>query len=84
MAGDTDRLTEAVPSTLELEMRLVREAIALVASGGAPRVSVAGIRFGEALLEPARRVALQSGVRLVPLWSAEEAGVDILVEPIAP
>lgn len=80
MAGIGDRTTEVVPTTLEHEMRLVREAISMVASGGAPRVSVAGLRFGDVLLEPARRLAREAGVDLVPLWSADDAGVDIMVE----
>jgi hypothetical protein len=70
-------------AAVEKELGLVRDAIAMVASGGAPRVVVAGLRLGEALLEPARRMALRAGVRVVPLWSADEAGADIAVERIA-
>lgn len=77
-----DQLARVVPATLEYEMRMIREAIAMVASGGAPRVVVAGIRFGETLLDPSRRLALEAGVRLVPLWRADEAGADIAVERI--
>ena len=77
-----DRVAQVVPATLEHEMRLIREAIAMVASGGAPRVVVAGINFGETLLDPARRLALEAGVRLVPLWRADEAGADIAIERI--
>jgi hypothetical protein len=71
-----------VPATLEYEMRLIREAIAMVASGGAPRVVVAGIRFGETLLDPGRRLALDAGVRLVPLRRSDEAGADLSIERI--
>jgi len=71
-----------VSGTLEREMRLIREAIAMVASGASPRVVLAGIHFGETLLDPARRLALDSGVRLVPLWRADEAGADIAIERI--
>lgn len=78
-----DRTSEVVPATLEHEMRLIQEAIALVASGGAPRVVVAGLRLGDELLHSARRVALEAGVRIVPLWRADEAGLDIAVERIA-
>jgi len=77
-----DQVAQVVPATLEHEMRLIREAIAMVASGGAPRVVVAGINFGETLLDPARRLALEAGVRLVPLWRADEAGADIAIERI--
>lgn len=77
-----DQVAQVVPATLEREMRLIREAIAMVASGGAPRVVVAGINFGETLLDPARRLALEAGVRLVPLWRADEAGADVAIERI--
>jgi hypothetical protein len=65
---------------LDGELRLVREAILLVASGGASRVMVAGLRLGDAVLEPARRLADDAGVTLVPLWTTDEQGLDIRVE----
>jgi hypothetical protein len=79
-----DRTATLVAETLEREMGLISEAIALVASGGSPRVTVAGLRLGGALLDPARRLAIEAGVRLVPLWTADEEGVDIAVELIVP
>jgi hypothetical protein len=82
MENIADRAAEFVPATLEREMRLIHEAIMLVASGGAPRVVVAGLSLGIALLDPTRRMALEAGVRIVPLWRADEAGVDIAVERI--
>jgi hypothetical protein len=78
-----DRMSEAVPATLEHEMGLIREAIMLVATGGAPRAVVAGLRLGDALLDPARRMGLEAGVRIVPIWNADDSGVDIAVEQIA-
>jgi hypothetical protein len=77
-----DQTARVVPATLEQEMRLIREAIAMVASGAAPRVVLAGISFGETLLDSGRRLALDAGVRLVPLWRADEAGADLAVERI--
>jgi hypothetical protein len=68
--------------TLEHEMTLVREAISMVASGGSPRVVVGGLRFGEDLLAPARDLAAESGVRVVPLWMPDDAGADIAIERI--
>ena len=68
--------------TLELELLLVREAIDMVASGGAPRVVVGGLQFGEALLEPARELASAAGVRVVPLWMPDDTGADIAIERI--
>ncbi len=75
-----DQAARVVSARLEHEMDLIREAIAMVASGGAPRIMLAGINFGETLLDPARRLALEAGVRLVPIWWADEAGADIAIE----
>jgi hypothetical protein len=82
MDGVEDQAARAVPAMVEYETRLVHEAIAMVASGSAPRVILAGIRFGEALLDPGRRLALEAGVRIVPLRRADEAGIDLAVERI--
>jgi len=74
-------LTDAVVSrTLEYELRLLQEAISLVAGGHAPRVIVGGLRLGDQVLEPARLMGIQAGVRIVPLWNADEAGLDIEVD----
>jgi hypothetical protein len=69
--------------TVEFELELIRDAIAMVASGGSRRVVVAGLRIGEPLLEPARLMARDSAVRIEPLWSADESSLDIAVERIA-
>lgn len=76
----TDRVPGEVARTLEHEMRLIREAIELVARRAAPRVTVANLRLSEQLLDPARRLAVEAGVRLVPLWHVDDAGVDIAIE----
>lgn len=75
-----DRTADVVPAALEREADLIRGAIAFVASGGAPRVVMAGLRLSDALLPTAHRMALQAGVRIVPLWGADEAGLDVAVE----
>ena len=67
---------------MERETRLVREAIAMVAAGASPRVVVAGIRYGEILLDDARRMALEAGVRVNPIWRADHGGADIVVMQI--
>ena len=82
MGRSPDKSNALVGRTLEREMSLVREAIAMVAGGGSPRVTVAGLRFGQALLLPARGLAAEAGVRLVPLWMPDDAGADIAVERI--
>jgi hypothetical protein len=75
--------SSGVGPTLEREMNLVRDAILLVASGATPRVVLAGLAFGEELLSPARGLAAEAGVRLVPLWMPEDAGADIAIERIS-
>ena len=83
MARTTKRTTARADSAaIERETRLVREAIAMVALGASPRVVVAGIRYGESLLDPARQMALEAGVRVDPLWKDDHAHADIVVEPI--
>ncbi|HEY8870701.1 MAG TPA: hypothetical protein VIM30_15110 [Candidatus Limnocylindrales bacterium] len=82
MNQSSDGSTARVGRILEHEMTLVREAIAMVAGGGAPRVTVGGLHFGEALLATARGLANEAGVRLVPLWMPDDAGADIAVERI--
>ena len=66
------------------EERLVREAILLIASGGAPRALVAGLQWGEPLLDALRRPALADGVRLLARTTARPDRIDIVVEPIRP
>ena len=41
-----------------------------------------GLLFGEAILEAARRMAAEAGVRVVPLWTADEVGADLAIERI--
>jgi len=84
MEGGEDRTAEVIPATLEHEMQLIDEAIALVASGRAPRTVVSNLRLGDSLLEPARRKAAAAGVTIRPLWSGDEHGVDIAIETPRP
>jgi hypothetical protein len=67
-------------STLDHELDLVRSAIAMVAAGQATRVVLGGLRFGEQLVAPAREMAAGTGVRVVPLWRADDSGADLAVE----
>ncbi len=61
---------------------MAREAIAMVSSGASRRVILAGIRFGDQILEPARRLGLPAGVRVNPIRSPEGTGSGLIVEPI--
>jgi hypothetical protein len=76
--GDPD--AEGAYRTLDHELDIVRGAIEMVASGGAPRILISSLRFGEQLIEPARRMANGTGVRIVPLWTTDEGGAGIAVE----
>ena len=80
---ETHDPADAVQRQLDREIQLVADAIAMVAGGRSPRVTVAGLRLGDAVLEPALRLAREAGVRIVPHWTADESGVDISVEPLA-
>lgn len=53
----------------------------MVANGASPRVVVASMRFGEALLGDAKAMAATAGVHVIPLWTLDEANHAIAVEP---
>jgi hypothetical protein len=72
--------TEDGAAALEHEMDMIRSAIDLVALGGSERVTVGGLQFGEALLEAATVMARRAGVRVVPLWDADDSGADLMIE----
>lgn len=82
MAADVDsgRLaSEQVEAQLDREIELVRGAILMVASGGSRRLTVSGIRFGEAVIRICRPLATSADVTIEPLWRAEETGCDVVV-----
>ena len=61
---------------------MAREAIAMVASGATRRVVIAGIRHGDEILDSARRLGLESGVRINPIRQTDRDAADLVVEPI--
>jgi hypothetical protein len=67
---------------LDIEIREVRAAIALVASGSSPRVRLTGLRFGDELLEGLRDDADRDGVRLVAEPWPDDAGCNLSVEAL--
>jgi hypothetical protein len=83
MEQTPDRLTTVVSETLERELRLIREACAMVAEGHSRRVVVSSLRFGHELLGSARAIAEQKGVRVVPLWTIEDATTGLAIEASA-
>jgi len=64
---DLDR--RQIRRAIRRELQLVEGAIALVASGGAPRVTVGGLAFGAQLLPLVAAKARQQLVEVHELWS---------------
>lgn len=64
------------------ERDLVEAAIALVAGGGARRVSLL-IQHGALILPGAQASAGRWGVIVRAVWRPDGAGCDLIVEPIA-
>src|SRR5262249_31390961 len=64
------------------EEQLVREAILMVATNGAPRVLVAGITFGEQILDPCRRAALDAGAGVRARPTPSEGRLDLVIESV--
>lgn len=67
---------------LTSEVAEVEGAIVLVASGQATRVTVSGLRFGEALAARFAADAGAKGVRIDPLPWPDDAGCDLTVRRI--
>jgi hypothetical protein len=65
---------------LDHELAIVHSAIALVASGGATRVTCGGLAFGSQLLAEAQATGDRFHVLVTPIWSADEDIVDLAVE----
>jgi len=64
---------------LASELREVEAAIALVRSGAATTVSLAGLRFAEPVLRELAAQAERDGIALVPIYWPEDAGCDVTV-----
>lgn len=84
MTDTGDPIADLVPITgsYDYELQLIREAIAMVSTGKAPRVVVAGIRYAAILFDPAERLAQKSGIGLTPLRRKGVVGFDISVERV--
>jgi hypothetical protein len=64
-AGDVER-------TLDREVELLMSAVNLIASGGAPSATVAGLRLAEAAMSIVGPRAKEQGVVLDALWGTDE------------
>jgi hypothetical protein len=80
MDDSRNRFASQAQGAIERELRMIENAIALVAAGGSPRVTVACLGLAEELLPTARTLAEVAGLRLVPLWHPDDAGLDIAIE----
>jgi hypothetical protein len=78
-----DQTSDRVPATVDNELQLIREGIALVASGRAPRTIVAGLLLSNALLDSAVQMAREAGVSVTPLWHTDDSGLDFAIEPLS-
>jgi hypothetical protein len=67
---------------LAAEVQEVRGALVLVASGGASRVTLTGLRFGDELTSRFRPDAEAAGVLLEPIFWPDDAGCDLIVRAI--
>ncbi len=68
-----------VERTLDREVELLMSAVLLVASGGAPSTTVAGLRLAEAAMAIVRPRAVEHGVILEALWGPDEWTCDVRV-----
>lgn len=68
-----------IRQTLDREVELVEGAIDLVASGGSPAATVAGLHLTEAVVGVVASRAAQRGVVLEILWGTEEEARDVRV-----
>ena len=69
-------------ATMEHEVALVEGAIALLASGGAARVTLTGLRFAERILPMAQQSGREQDVAVRPLWCSGGNSCDIALEPL--
>jgi hypothetical protein len=70
--------------SIERELDLVAGAIRMVAGRGAPAVTLAGLNFGQAVLDGSAAAALAAGVIIEPLWRTDESSCDIRVRSREP
>ena len=67
---------------LTSEVSEVESAIALVASGSASRITLTGLRFGEAVADRFRADAGSKGIQIEALPWPDDAGCDLIVRRI--
>lgn len=70
---------DQIRDAIDREVELVEGAIAMVASGASTAMTVAGLRFGEAVLKVVLRDHPGLAISITPLWRTDESGCDIRV-----
>jgi hypothetical protein len=75
-----DDFDDVVPRHLDHELRLIREAIAMVASGRSRRIVLASLHFGGELLPRAEALAASAGVKAYGNWTLDRHLHSIVVE----
>ena len=65
---------------LEHELRLIGSAVALVEAGGAPRVTLVGMRSGGELVTRALAMGTQARLPVRARWWPEGDALDLVVE----
>jgi hypothetical protein len=68
-----------VERTLDREVELLMSAVLLVASGGAPSTTVAGLRLAEAAMAIVLPRAVERGLIMEALWGPDEWTCDVRV-----
>jgi hypothetical protein len=76
---DAESASVHVRQAIDREVELVLSAVNLVATGGAPSATIAGLRLTDAVVEIVRPIAIDRGVILEALWSADEDSADVRV-----
>lgn len=71
----------ALNDRIDIELRMLADAVELVRSGASQRVTLGGLQFGDQLLDRARSMAGEAGLQAQPLYSTDEsAGTDLVIE----
>ena len=79
---DQDRLPHAaITWRVDIELRMIADAVELVRSGASTRVTLGGLQFGDQLLARAKILAGSAGLSVIAMYGTDEtAGTDIVVE----
>lgn len=71
----------ALTGRVDIELRMLEDALELVRSGASERVTLGGLQFGDQILARARKLAARAGLSAIPMYGTDEtAGTDIVIE----